>query len=116
MTYLAGVVQQLRTERDQAEKTLRRLDAALAALGGVSRGKTTGMRSRLSPAARARIAAAQRARWAKSRAKAGQTAHKANVVSMPARKKTISAAGRKRIAAAQKARWAKVKAAQKKTA
>jgi hypothetical protein len=116
MTYLAGVVQQLRTERDQAAKTLKRLDAALAALDGVSRGKTTATRSRLSPAARARIAAAQRARWAKSRAKAGQTGHKSNVVSMPAKKKTISAAGRRRIAAAQKARWAKIKAAQKKTA
>jgi hypothetical protein len=116
MTYLAGVVQQLRTERDQAAKTLRRLDAALAALDGGSRGTITGTRSRLSAAARARIAAAQRARWAKSRAKTGQSAHKSNVVSMPAKKKTISAAGRKRIAAAQKARWAKVKAAQKKSA
>ena len=52
MTDLAGVVQELRKERDQAAKQVGRLDAALAALDGVSRGKITGTRSRLSPAAR----------------------------------------------------------------
>ena len=109
MTNLAGVVQQLRKERDQAAKTLERLVAALAALTGVS-GKRTGTRRRLSAAARARIAAAQRARWAKVRGTGKQ-----NVVSMP-KKKTMSAAARKKIAAAQRARWAKVKAAQKKSA
>lgn len=41
MTNLAGVVQQLRRERDQAAKTVERLDAALEALNGVSRGKST---------------------------------------------------------------------------
>ena len=111
MTKLAGLVQQLKKERDQAAKTVQRLDAALAALGGTS-GRKTGGGNRLSAAARARIAAAQRARWAKVRAKGGQ---KQNVVSMP-KKKTMSAAARRKIAAAQKARWAKVKAAQKKTA
>lgn len=116
MTYLSGVVEQLSKERNQAAKQLERLDAALAALNGGSRGKIAGTRRRLSPAARARIAAAQRARWAKSRAKVGQTTHKSNVVSMPAKKKTISAAGRKKIAAAQRRRWAKIKAAQKKSA
>jgi len=117
MIDLVGVVQQLRKERDQAAKTVGRLDAALSALdGGVSRGKITGTRSRLSPAARARIAAAQRARWAKSRAKVGQSAQKSNIVSMPAKKKVLSAAARKKIAAAQKRRWAKIKAAQKKSA
>jgi hypothetical protein len=111
MANLAGVVQQLREERDRAAKTVEQLDAALAALTGVSgKGRRTG--SRLSAAARARIAAAQRARWAKVRAKGGQ---KRNVVSMP-KKKTMSAAARRKIAAAQRARWAKVKAAKKKPA
>jgi hypothetical protein len=56
---------------------------------------------------RARIASAQRARWAKIK---GQ-----KVVSISARKgHTMSAAARKRIAAAQKARWAKWRKAQKK--
>jgi hypothetical protein len=111
MANLAGVVQQLRKERDQAARTVERLDAALAALTGVS-GKGAGSRRRLSAAARARIRAAQRARWARVR---GTGKQKQNVVSMP-KKKTMSAAARRKIAAAQRARWAKVKAAQKKTA
>ena len=36
MANLAGVVQQLRKERDQAARTVKQLDAALAALTGVS--------------------------------------------------------------------------------
>src|SRR5215469_16482325 len=104
MVSLAGVVQQLRKERDQAARTLTQLDAALAALTGVS-GNRTRTRSRLSAAARARISAAQRARWAKVRGTAKQ---KQNVVTMP-KKKTMSAAARRKIAAAQRARWAKVK-------
>jgi hypothetical protein len=112
MANLAGVVQQLRKERDQAAKTVKQLDAALAALGGASSRRGTARRSRLSAAARARIAAAQRARWAKVRANGGP---KRNVVSMP-KKKTMSAAARRKIAAAQRARWAKIRAGQKKTA
>jgi hypothetical protein len=108
---LAGVVQLLRKERDQAAKTVEQLDAALAALTGVS-GKRTETRRKISAAGRARIAAAQRARWAKVRGNGG---HKHSVVGMP-KKKTMSAAARRKIAAVQRARWAKVKAAQKKTA
>jgi hypothetical protein len=110
MANLAGVVRQLRRERDHAAKTVARLDAALAALNGVSHGKGVGTRNRLSAAARARIAAAQRARWAKVRANGGQ---KHNVVSMP-KKRTMSASARRKIAAAQKARWAKWRKGQKK--
>jgi hypothetical protein len=113
MANLAGVVEQLKKERDQAANTVKRLDAALAALNGTSSARRTVTRSRLSAAARARIAAAQRARWAKARGKRGP--QKQNVVSMP-KKKTMSAAARRKIAAAQRARWAKVKAAQKKSA
>ena len=109
---LAGVVQQLRKERDQAARTVEQLDAALAALDGGSYGRRTGTRRKISRAGRARIAAAQRARWAKVRGNGKQT-H--NVVSMP-KKKTMSAAARRKIAAAQRARWAKVRAAQKRTA
>lgn len=112
MANLAGVVQQLRKERDQAATVVERLDAALAALNGGSYGKRTRTRSRMSAAGRARIAAAQKARWARVRRNGGQ---KQNVVSMPT-KRTMSAAARKKIAAAQKLRWAKVKAAQKKSA
>jgi hypothetical protein len=109
MANLAGVVQQLRKERDQAARVVERLDAALTALNGGSYRRTATRRT-ISAAGLARIAAAQRARWAKLRGNAGQ---KQNVVS---KKKTMSAAARKKIAAAQRARWAKVKAAQKKSA
>ena len=109
---LAGVVQQLRKERDQAARTVQQLDAALAALDSGSYGRRTGTRRKISAAGRARIAAAQRARWAKVR---GTGKQKQNVVSMP-KKRTMSATARRRIAAAQRARWAKVKAAQKKSA
>jgi hypothetical protein len=112
MANLAGVVQQLRKERDQAARTVERLEAALAALNADSYGRRAGTRRKISAAGRARIAAAQRARWAKVRRNGG---HKQNVVSMPKRKR-MSVAARKKIAAAQRARWAKVKAAQKKTA
>src|ERR1700730_17691213 len=112
MANLAGVVQQLRKERDQAARVVERLDAALTALNGGMYGKRKGNRRHLSAAARERIAAAQRARWAKVRRNGGQTHH---VGSMPKRK-TMSAAARRKIAAAQKVRWAKVKAAQKKSA
>ncbi|HZP62584.1 MAG TPA: hypothetical protein VFB28_04140 [Terriglobales bacterium] len=109
MANLAGVVQQLR-KSDQAARTVERLDAALASLGGTS-GRKAGSRSRLSAAARARIAAAQRARRAKVRANGNR---KQNVVAMPKKKKTMSATARRKTAAAQKARWAKIKAAEKK--
>ena len=61
----------------------------------------TGRRT-LSAVARARIAAAQRKRWAKVKAKGTKTAAT----------RTMSAAARKRIAAAQRKRWAAVKSAQ----
>jgi hypothetical protein len=106
MANLAGVVQQLKNERDRLTKELKGISAALAAFGGVY-GKRTGM----SAAGRAKIAAAQRARWAKIR----NGGEKKNVITMPEKRK-MSAAARKRIAAAQRARWAKVKAQKKVTA
>ena len=110
MTKLAGVVQTLKKEHDRLTRELKGISAALSAFGA-SYSRNGGTR-KLSAAGRARIAAAQRARWAKVRRNGG---HKHNVVSMP-KKKTMSAAARRKIAAAQRARWAKVKAAQKKAA
>lgn len=78
MSSLANVVEQLRKERDQAQKRIEQLDQALKALTGVGGMKATnGRRGRvsvsakrrtMSAAARKRIAAAQRARWAKWKA------------------------------------------------
>jgi hypothetical protein len=64
----------------------------------------------MSASARAKIGAAQKARWAK--ANAGKTAAQ-SAVKVPAKKGGMSEAGRAKIAAAAKARWAKVKAAGK---
>jgi len=107
MDNLAGVVRLLRKEQDRLTTELRGIGAALAAFGHTY-AKGTGTR-KLSAAARARIAAAQRARWAKVREKAGA---QAKVVPIRG-KRTLSAAARKKIAAAQRARWAKVKAGKK---
>jgi hypothetical protein len=59
----------------------------------------------MSAAARAKIAAAQRARWARQK---GESAN-----GKPRR--SMSAAARAKIAAAARARWAKAKAANRKT-
>ena len=62
-------------------------------------------RRTMSKAAKARISAAAKARWAKIRAaKAGSQG----------KRRTMSAAARAKISAAAKARWAKIRAAQKK--
>ena len=107
MSNFAGVVQLLKKEQQRLTKELQGISAALAAFGRVY---TNGAKPRsLSASGRARIAAAQRARWAKVRAK---SAIAAKVVPIAA-KKTLSAAARRKIAAAQRARWAKVKAAKK---
>ena len=76
MANLADVVQQLRNERVQAQRRVEQLDEALKALssldglrGKVGRVQAPGKTRRtMSPAARKRIAAAQRARWAKWKA------------------------------------------------
>src|SRR5579859_4175455 len=107
MTNFGGVVRMLKKEHDRLTTQINAIGAALSAFGAAY-GKRTARRGTMSADGRARIAAAQRARWAKVRAKSG----KANVVTIP-KKRTISASARKKIAAAQRARWAKVKTAKK---
>src|SRR5947199_88024 len=98
------ILAMLKAERDRAAQQVNALDTAIRALSGMN--STRGLHGprSMSAAARARIAAAQRARWARTR---GQ-----KVVSI-APKRHISAAGLARIRAATKARWAKVRAAKK---
>ena len=64
MADLGAVLEQLKVERAKLDKAI----AVLSGLAGESGGGGSGRR-RLSAAARARIAAAQRARWAKFKAK-----------------------------------------------
>jgi len=68
---MQSVVSQLQKERSPLEDELHRVTAALTAFGKVYlRGnKAVGKKRVMSAAGRKRIAAAQRARWAKIRAK-----------------------------------------------
>lgn len=97
MANLQVILNELKQERD-------RLDKAIAAInpltGNAGTRARTGRRT-MSTAARAKIAAAQRARWAKTKGSQAKP------------KRKISAAGLARIRAAQKARWAKVRAGKK---
>jgi hypothetical protein len=104
---LESVVSQLREERANLANDLGHVDAALLVLGTLNVGRAAEPRRTLSASGRRNIAAAQKARWAKVRAK--------HVVSIakgakPGKRK-MSASVRRKIAAAQRARWAKVKRA-----
>ena len=105
MANLTSVVKQLQQERSRLASQMEALNRAISALTGVS-DTASGRAGGMSTAARARIAAAQRARWAKIKGK------KLGSSAAPKSRK-ISAAARRRIAAAQKARWAKWRQAKK---
>lgn len=110
---------QLKHAADLVEK-IEALNAELAGVLGsseapvaseapvVTPGKRGPKKGGMSAAGRARIAAAQKARWAKVKS-AKVESPKAD---KPAKRK-MSAAGRAAIVAAQKARWAKIKASKK---
>ena len=68
---------------------------------------------RMSAAARARIGAAQKARWAKVRR--GHKASARPAAPVKKKKRKVGAAARARLSAIAKARWAKVKASGKST-
>jgi hypothetical protein len=93
MKNIGSVVKLLQREHDRLTKQVKGIAAALEAFGATY-GSRNGTR-KISVVGRARIAAAQRARWAKARGK----------VTTP-KKRVLSASARNRIAAAQKKRWA----------
>ena len=72
MPALSQVLNKLHGERNRIQQQLQRVEAAISALQGLNGrgGRMSGNRPKrtLSVAARRRIAAAQRARWAKVRA------------------------------------------------
>src|SRR3989441_7975969 len=96
------IIAQLRAERDKAAQQVNALDTAIRALRGLSSTRVSHGPRKMSAAARARISASQKARWARTRGK---------VVSIaPKRKRHISAAGIANIRKATKARWARWRA------
>jgi hypothetical protein len=68
MANLEGIVQQLKQQRDRLDAAIRAL-TSLDGAAGTSRQGGSPKRRTLSAAARRKIAAAQRARWAKIKAK-----------------------------------------------
>jgi len=68
MSHLNALIVRLQSEKSKLEGQLKQLTAALDALGSLGKTTPSGRpvsRHRLSASARRRIAAAQRARWAK---------------------------------------------------
>lgn len=121
MANLENALQQLREEREKAQSQVEKLDSAVSVLEGLvgrngSLKRTSARGSRIVTAtARRRMAAAQRARWAKVRQQI-QTSHASKPRAKSSPKRTLSAAARRKIAAAQRTRWARVKAQQSKRA
>ncbi len=92
-------------QRDQIDLKMAQLRQQMG--GGVVRpttGELSKSRHGMSPAGRARVAAAQRKRWAEIKNAGGATVS-------PKHKQVMSAAGRKRIADATRKRWAAYRAA-----
>jgi len=104
---LENIVTELRAERGHLVNNLRHVDAALAVLGKLEEGKfATESRRTVSLVARRRMAAAQKARWAKVKSKS--TASNGTVKTASSARR-LSEATRRKIAAAQRARWARIK-------
>jgi hypothetical protein len=68
MANLSSIMKQLKKERDRVKRELSGLEAALTAFASAYSGtKPSRKRRKMSAKSRAKIAAAQRARWAKVR-------------------------------------------------
>lgn len=119
MANLENALHQLRQERKQAQSEVEKLDSAIVVLEGlVGRNSTAPRRGArrgriVSAAARRRMAEAQRARWARARARSQPTTGRRSTSSVG---RVLSAAARRKIADAQRARWARVRAQQAKKA
>jgi len=120
MSLLNLTAQQLRKAADLKDK-IAALEKQLAGITGTPAAPVQAAKKGMSAAGRAKIAAAQKARWAKVKAAKTKPAVKAVVKAMakpaakPAKKKFVmSAAAKAKISAAAKARWAAKKAAGKK--
>jgi len=105
-------VQQLRQAanlKERIEALKNELSRLLGSTAEPVAAKAPKKKGGMSAAGRAKVSAAQKARWAKIK-----SAKPAVTVTKPAKKKfTMSAAAKAKISAAAKARWAKVKAEKK---
>jgi hypothetical protein len=116
MSNLSNALQQLREEHKQAQHQVEKLQSAISVIedlvgrnGSIPTQNGARPGRVISVAARKRMAAAQKARWAKVRKESQPAAAKTTSILSP--KRTMSAAARRKIALAQRARWAKLKKA-----
>ena len=94
---------QIKEQIESLEQQLNSLLSGSARIQSSTHPAIRGRRRTMSASARARIAAAQRARWAKVKGKSSASA-------TPRKRRKMSAAGRAAIAAAARARWARHRA------
>jgi len=120
MSNLTSALQELRAARSRAQSQVEKLDQAISvieSLDGTGTSRNGNQPKRIiSTASRRKMAAAQKARWAKARNGPQPAAGLAKTTASAPVKRTMSAASRKKIAAFQRARWAKIKTGQKKKA
>src|SRR5262249_29860455 len=120
MTAIKTILQQLREERARLDRAIVALESMAGNTAPRRMGRVSPARTRrtMSPAARRRIAAAQRERW--KRVRASQRSVRKRSVGRKAasrlargRRRILSPKGLARIRAAQRKRWAKVRAGKK---
>jgi hypothetical protein len=95
--------------KEQIEKLEVRLSQILGGSSSVPEAKSsdsTPARRKMSPATRAKMRAAQQARWATNKGSSAKSASAPKPTAAPAKKRVLTPEGRAKIAAATKARWA----------
>jgi hypothetical protein len=106
---MPDILAMLTEERDKLNRAIEALSVGIGTTLGrmarLNRVATQGKRKTMSAAAKARISAAQKARWAKVK---GPAARK-KIPASPGKKFTMSPEARARISAGMKARWARIK-------
>ena len=113
MGNLNNALQELRSERKQAQLQVEKLDQAISVIeslnsSGTSRNANQPTRI-ISAASRRKMAQAQKAIWARARNESQPGVTTAKPIDSAPVKHTMSAAARRKIAAFQRARWAKIK-------
>ena len=111
---MPDILAMLTHERDKLNRAIEALgDTVGHAVINLTKATNRQGKHKVSAAARARMAAAQKARWAKLKAPAAPVkapARSASSVIPPKKNFTMSPEARARIAASQKARWARMRA------
>ena len=105
---IGTILQQLRGQRDRIDSAITALEHGAVRRGRPPKSQPRSSRRTMSAGARARIAAAKKAWWAKQKRTATKAtaAKKANASKKATGRKGMSAAARKRLSDLMKQRWA----------